>query len=250
MIDFHSHILPDFDDGAANEEMSLQMLAASAAMGVTEIVSTSHCYPYSSEDAEKFLTGRGEAYSRLMKKAAESRAEIPRIRLGCELHLTCDLSIMKSLRKLCIEGTDYILLEMPMSPWNDKVLDDVYKLSISGVRPVIAHMERNFGQSKEHLNTLYSFDVLFQVNAGSFGITSLKKEIDKLFENKLIHVIGSDMHNMTTRKPNMADAEKYIKKRYGAGCWEYLTANARDILQNKNIPYRSMKSFKKKGLFG
>lgn len=250
MIDVHSHILPAFDDGAKDETTALQMLASSAAMGVTEIVSTSHCYPYSSEDAEGFLKRRDEAYERLLEKAAEINAEIPRIRLGCELHLTCDLSQMQSLNKLCISGTDYLLLEMPSSPWSDTILDIVYKLSISGIRPIIAHMERNLDQKREFLSAIFSLDVLFQINAESLGISKLKKPIDKLFENKLVHMVGSDMHNMTSRKPNMSSAEKYIKKRYGAECWEYLMANAKAVLENRYISFRAMRSFKKKGLFG
>ena len=42
MIDIHTHILPDIDDGAASVDVSIDMLDAARAMGVTIIVATPH----------------------------------------------------------------------------------------------------------------------------------------------------------------------------------------------------------------
>lgn len=247
--DFHSHILPNFDDGAADEKTALEMIKASAGMGVDHIVSTSHCYPYSGGDITEFVRERNAAYSRLKAAVAEAGAELPDIRLGSEVHLTCDLSSLPGIEKLCIEGTRYMLLEMPSSKWSDERLDLVYKLTISGIKPIIAHMERNLGQKKELVEALLDLDVLVQINSSSFGVSSLKKELDRLFEGGLIHIIGTDMHNLDTRKPDMDRAEKYIRRRYGNTCWEYLMHNAELILGGEELTYRMLKSFKKKGLF-
>jgi len=54
----------------------------------------------------------------------------------------------------------------------------------------------------------------------------LRKKVLKLFENDGAHVIGSDMHNTSTRPPNLAEAYDFIEKKFG---WEYV-----DFLQNNS----------------
>ena len=44
MIDFHSHILPEMDDGSKDVKMSLAMLQMEREQGVTEVVFTPHFY--------------------------------------------------------------------------------------------------------------------------------------------------------------------------------------------------------------
>lgn len=250
IVDFHSHFLPGIDDGAVDEGSSLEMLRASINMGVTDFVSTSHCYPYSSEDIEEFLEKRSAAFEKLKAAAAEREFELPRIFLGSEVHLTCDISEMRAIKKLCIEGTDYMLLEMPSSPWNDSVVEGVYKLSIKGIKPIIAHMERNFGQKQELLDQLCCLDILVQVNAEAFAVGPFKKRLDTLVKTGMLHVIGTDMHNMDRRKPTMDIGKKLITKRYGAECWDYFMSNAQSVLYENNLPYNAIKCYKKKSLFG
>ncbi len=247
--DFHSHILPAFDDGAKDEKTALEMIERSRSAGVDCIVSTSHCYPYSDSDIEEFLEMRARAFDALKAAARRSGTELPEIRLGSEVHLTCDLTGLSLIDRLRIEGTKYLLLEMPSSKWNDSVIDVVYKLCISGIKPIIAHMERNLRQSAELVGALCDLDVLIQINASSFGVGALKKELDGMFLRGLIHVVGTDMHNLDTRKPDMDMAEKHIKKRYGTQCWEYLSNNADIILSGGELSYKEFQSFKKRGIF-
>ena len=70
MIDFHSHILPEMDDGAEDLETSLEMLRESRRQGVDIICSTSHFYA-DEEDPESFLTRRSDAYERLQEAVAD-----------------------------------------------------------------------------------------------------------------------------------------------------------------------------------
>ena len=44
MIDLHTHILPDIDDGARDVETSLALIKAEKEQGVKEIVFTPHYY--------------------------------------------------------------------------------------------------------------------------------------------------------------------------------------------------------------
>ena len=42
MIDFHSHILPNIDDGSRNIEESIKLIKEARQVGFTGIISTSH----------------------------------------------------------------------------------------------------------------------------------------------------------------------------------------------------------------
>lgn len=250
MYDMHSHFLPGIDDGAKSIDISFKMIEASVKKGVTHLLSTSHCYPYNNADIEDFIYDRGEAFKKLTEAAQERKIDLPEIKLASEVHMTRDLTKFQSLDKLCIQGTNYMLVEMPSSPWTDVVVDTVYKMTIMGFKPIIAHMERNLHQNSGLIEALYDLDVLIQVNAESFAIPQLKKSIDNLFRQKLLHLIGTDMHNLESRKPNIDAAEKSIKKRYGKECIEYIMSNAESVWNGEAIEYSKMKSFKKKILFG
>ena len=242
MIDFHSHILPAIDDGAKDVSVSEKMLAKSKESGVSDIVLTSHCYPRTEHDIERFLAKRAQAFEIFPKTSIN-------LYKGCEVHLTTDITRFKNSRKLCIENANYMLLEMPVSPWRDEDIENVYKLTIMGIIPVIAHNERNSHQKLAVRNALCDLDVLIQINAPSLSEKCFKKEIDRLMSAGMVHVIGTDMHNLTSRPPCMDKAVKVIKKRYGDECVDYLEENARRILNGEEISYRDFKAFKKKTLF-
>lgn len=249
IIDFHSHILPSVDDGASDIKTAIEMLSLSKRMGVECVVSTSHCYPYSSADVKGFLHDRERAYIKLMNEIETSGVDVPVIKLGCEVHLTCDITRFRDIERLCVDGTNYMLVEMPSSKWNENTIDNVYKLSIKGINPIIAHAERNIKQSADLIDSLYMLDILVQINAGSFGSHESKKFIDSMMKNKMIHVIGSDMHNLTYRGPVMDKAEKQIKRRFGKECWDYLMHNAEAILNGDRLTYHDLRSFRKKSIF-
>lgn len=245
-VDFHCHVLNGMDDGAKDMATSSNMLRKAYDTGVEAIVFTSHCYPTSAKDVERFITKR----TKQLEFFRFDFIETPKFyKRGCEVHLTGDISQIPNIRQLCIEDTDYMLLEMPMKMWTDETIENVYKLTLLGIKPIIAHDERNMHQRMELRNALYDLDVLIQVNAPSFMMREYKKELDRLFAIGMAHVIGTDMHNLTSRPPCFDKARRIIKKRYGVECWQYLNSNATRILEGETISYRDFKSFKKLGFF-
>lgn len=234
MIDFHSHILPGIDDGAKDVRMSIAMLKNAMRDGIDTIVSTSHIYIEEEGDIDEFLERRSYASELLAKAMREDGGEFPDIRLGCEVHLKPHITNYDSLKKLVIEGTDYILLEMPYSGWSQAHYEAIYDVVVMGFKPIMAHIER-FLNHKENFCHIKSIGPLFQVNADSFLHKSLRKVLLELYYDGYIHLLGSDMHNLDGRKNNLKEAYDIISSRYGQAFADYTENNARAVLENSPV---------------
>ena len=226
MIDFHSHFLPDVDDGSDSVETSLGMLHESWRQGVRLMFATPHFYA-DEDDPESFLARRSEAYAQL-REAIEVRQEleIPDMLLGAEILYFPGMSVAEELRALSMGSTPFLLVEPPMIPWRDTMLDEIEQTG-ENLRciPVIAHVDRYMRMLRDAslFDRLRDRRVLTQVNA-SFFIHDSERALDLLRQNR-IHFIGSDCHNMDERAPNMGAAEEIIRL---DGASEYLgTINER-----------------------
>lgn len=226
MIDFHSHTLPGIDDGARNTAMSIQMLTSSLDSGVSTVIASPHCFITSEETPDEFLSKREFSYHKLRLAIQEKNIPVPEIVLGAEVHLSRGLSKVRNLEKLCISNTNYILLEMPYEAWNDWMYEEVYQVTLRGLRPILAHLDRYISQESLFSN-LYSINVLFQINANAFIDKTTRRKVLNFFANDAAHVVGSDMHNTSTRPPNLQEAYSIIEKKFG---WEYV-----DFLKNNSV---------------
>ena len=247
MIDFHSHILPEIDDGAQSVEMSLEMLAESYNQGVRTVIATPHCYISHESDIDEFIQEREQSYKILMHAIAKDKRTFPNIVLGSEVQVSTNVHHFEKIFPLCIENTNYILIEMPYTKWTEDCYDFIYDLLIKGMRPIIAHIERYISRRKEFHN-LFSFDLLYQVNADSFFSPLVKRHIPDLFTMGSVQFLGSDMHNTTRRPTNMKKAADRIIKSYGRSRLNYLMNNAELVLKNEPVirrNYEPMSFFKK-----
>lgn len=213
MIDFHSHILPDMDDGAKNVDESVLMLKESFRQGVKDIAATPHFYAEENSPRD-FLKRREESYSRLLPNL---QSDMPRVRLGAEVKYFEGISRNDDIELLKLSGTDVLLVEMPFMPWTSRVISDVCELSM---RPrttvVLAHFERYFKfGAKKYLTALEGCGILIQANAESFVKSSEKQKLMKLLKSGKVHLLGSDCHNTESRPTKMLEAKESICKRLG-----------------------------------
>ncbi len=235
MIDFHSHFLPRIDDGAEDIEMSIEMLTQSLEAGVDTIVSTSHCYPETEEKAESFIKRRDSRVCEVEEYAEKNGIRIPKIIPAAEVNLLTDISEYSNLDRLCIAGTNYILLELPWGDWHRDIADRVYNIAIKGYRPIMAHIERFGYQSKELLEEIYSLNVLFQINSDNIGDKKMRKHIRDLWERGLVHVMGSDMHHPKRRPQTMNRGADEVSRYFSAEHLEYLWRNGDAVLKNEPV---------------
>jgi protein-tyrosine phosphatase len=223
MIDFHMHVLPAMDDGSPDEATSLAMMETTAAYGVDTIAATSHFYGEDNSPTE-FLARRQRAYDRLMN-AVQGRGGLPQVRLGAEVRFFSGISGMEELGKLCLEGTDLLLLEMPFVPWTDRMLREVESIAGRGLTPVAAHVERYMDiQDRKTMGRFMDMPILIQCNASFFVRRKTSRKALKLLKERRIHFLGSDAHNMTLRAPNLGEALELVERRLGPSALDHLQA--------------------------
>jgi len=139
MVDVHSHVLPHMDDGSKNTAVSRLMLRESARQGIRWMAATPHFYP-SQNSPEQFLERRKRAADRLRERW---EPEFPRLLLGAEVYYFEGISRAAGIRRLCIEETELLLLEMPFAPWTGRMVEEIYSLSRQpGITVLLAHIER------------------------------------------------------------------------------------------------------------
>src|SRR5262249_7957442 len=137
MIDIHSHILPELDDGSDSLETSLAMVRMAAAAGTTDIVATPHAnnqYTFDPEIVEQKIAA--------LQTAA---GETPRIHYGCDFHLIPENSeeALRSPGKYSINHRGYLLVEFSdfMIPKSTPAIFE--RLMSGGLYPIVTHPERN-----------------------------------------------------------------------------------------------------------
>jgi protein-tyrosine phosphatase len=240
MIDIHSHILPQVDDGSRSLEESVEMCRASAADGITTMVATPHAHDGMHQThAPEFLLQKVEE----LNKETDGN---PRIVLGCEVRFTHDL-----VRQLCdthtaptIAGGPYALVEFPHAVIPAGSEHPLFELMSRQITPIIAHPERNIMliTEPERFFDLVSIGVLGQMDTGSilgqFG-KRIQQAARVMLENGLVHFIASDCHNTRNRLPGMSTAVATTAEIVGEN---YARAIADDnpaaVLEGRSIPIR------------
>lgn len=227
--DIHSHFLPGVDDGCKSIEESIRLLQHSRKSGILGMIATPHYYP--EESIEQFLQRRQEAASRLRAALESEENEVPAWCLGAEAAYYEGLVHAQDLEKLCLGQSRYLLLELPFDTWGNSVIRDIYTLSsVYGITPVIAHLERYLDfQSKKMLQELYEADVVIQMNGGYILNSRSARNARKRIAKGYVQVLGSDAHNMSTRKPNLREAVMSLESAGMAEETEHLRRMNRSI---------------------
>ena len=243
MIDFHSHILPNVDDGSANLVESLNMLTMAAADGIKAMI----CTPHILKPADFFNDSLYVSRFNELKAAAETE-EIPvDLYLGSEIYLQPDIHFDSIVATLNNTGK-YFLVEFPMSTIPRFSAQLFQRLISEGRIPIIAHPERNIGlQQRPDLAFQFAeLGVLMQCNAASVtGLLGPKiKQLSHTFiDHNLIQFIGSDCHETKRRICQLSKAYDVVKSQWGPITAQDLfennaqtVLNGDDLLVNFPIP--------------
>ena len=238
MVDIHTHILNNIDDGSKSLNESISILKQYEKEKIDKIVLTPHYIEnseYSVQNEEK------------RKKFELLKEEVKRQNINVDLFLANEvylsnniLTLLKEDKIMTINNSRYLLIEFPMVNEDPNALNIIYNLKLSGITPVIAHPERyiyvqeNIDKVLEYIN----LGALLQVNKGSLFKKYGKgayKTVKKLIKRKLVYFIASDVHSMngiystkkTIKKLKEITSKDYIK--------EVLEKNGLNVLNNVEI---------------
>lgn len=235
LSDFHSHILPGIDDGCRNPSESLILLRMQRSQNVERVVLTPHFYP--NYDAPKtFLRRRNDAFHALLDAKADEK--LPKMILGAEVYYFPGISECEELNMLTIGDGRYVLVEMPMGSWSERMyreLEGIY--TKQGLTPILAHLNRYISPLWDHgiVHRLESLPVLVQANAEFFLNRRTASYARKLLRQGRIHVLGSDCHNMTDRAPNLGAAVETIGKSFGGAMLARIQEQENQILSARKV---------------
>ncbi len=234
MVDFHSHILPGIDDGSKRYEESIQILHESKEAGFDKIISTSH-YIYDCYEVPEYK--RKDLITDLSKEQ-----NIPEIILGSEIFLTYNIvDLLKDFKASTINGTNYILFELPLRHHVSNLKDVINRLKENNYKLILAHPER-YQSVQNDFNFLYELQemgILFQCNyasiVGYYGFAA-KSTVKKMLKKGLVSFLGSDVHKPDTIYKLLPKAMKKIEKIVDDEYLDDLTTNnAEKILRNEDI---------------
>lgn len=234
MIDFHSHILPGLDDGSTSAEMSVEMLKMAAEQGVQTMVATPHFYA-NQNTPEQFLAKRQESFARL-QEAMKNESGLPRVLLGAEVTYFRGMSEAEALWDLRIADSNFILVEMPLPPWDKRAYEELGDLlNKQNLRPILAHIDRYLHplHRRRMLEKLQEMPVLLQANASFFNRKRTRKNALRMLGEGRIHLLGTDCHNLDSRPPNLEAAGDLIEERLGIDALDHISWHEQRVLQEE-----------------
>ncbi|VTT26806.1 capsular polysaccharide biosynthesis protein Cps4B [Streptococcus gordonii] len=237
MIDIHSHIVFDVDDGPKTIEDSRALLEESYRQGVRTIISTSHRRKGMFETPEAKIEENFKQVQELAKEIADDLT----ILYGAEIYYTSDILDKLEQGKIPrLADSQYALIEFSMiTPYKEihTALSNILRL---GVTPVVAHIERYhcLENDEKKVRDLINMGCYTQINSSSvlkpklFGDTYkfMKKRAQFFLEKDLVHFVASDMHNLDPRPPYMQEAYQIISKKYGESHAEQLFRKNQELL--------------------
>jgi protein-tyrosine phosphatase len=217
MIDIHHHLLWDMDDGASNLETSVAMAKAAASDGISHIVCSPHAngmYAYE----PRVIVDKIAELQRLLDRDAIA----VKLGRGCDFHMSYDNVQEAKLdpAKFSINGSGYLLVEIPDYGISPGLTEIFYQLQIAGLIPILTHPERNptLQADRPRMMDWLRGGVLVQVTAGSVvGRMGRRAErmAHDLLANRWVHFLATDAHNTTSRPPKMREAFDVVAKKYG-----------------------------------
>jgi len=215
MIDMHSHILPNMDDGSDSVETTHKMLQMLRQQGVTTVAATPHFYAYK-DNPEDFLRRREESLAR-------DTWELPLLP-GAEVAYFDGMSRCRELKELQIGDTGLLLVEMPFGKWTGRMMEELIRIPMEqGLTPLLAHVERYRSQLPKFLAELSGQQVAMQCNAEAFLSAGTRGWALSMVKKGYVQFLGTDTHNLTDRAPRYDEAVRVIEKKLGTEIAQRIT---------------------------
>ena len=252
MIDFHNHVIPNLDDGSKSIEMSLNMLKEAQKQGITDVINTVH-YQHPK------MENKNTSYNFIIDEIKKLQDVIDDNNINIKLHAASEVFFKFNLTEILdnpittFGNGKYMLIEFQRLHFPQGYEDELFKLQLKNIIPIIAHPERYRGiqQDINLAEKCIERGYLIQIDCASIigGFGKKTKEVAiKLLQNGLCHFIGSDSHNDKKRnfclEQALLETEKYI----GSESTLIIKDNSKKILNGKD-PLNYSVNINKKSIF-
>lgn len=221
MVDIHSHVLWDMDDGPDDRATSIQMLKLAAEGGTSDIVATPHAnsdYAYAPETIDE--------------RIADLQREVGgaiRLHRGCDFHLSYDNieAALADPATYTINGGQFLLVEFADSQIPSGVSRIFDRFMSAGIFPIITHPERNpiLSHKIDELASWAARGAFLQITAksieGGFG-GGARDAAWKMLSRGIVHFVASDAHDPKFRSPRLDAAFRIVAGKMGQGAADLL----------------------------
>jgi protein-tyrosine phosphatase len=237
VVDIHSHILPEVDDGPKSWDVSVAMCRAAAADGITHMVATPHANDRYHYDRE-YLKG-------LVAHLQQLIGDSPKLGLGCDFHLSFDnvQDALANPSRYVIDDTRYLLVEFSNYSIPQQITDSFLKLGDVGITVIITHPERNpiLRENLQRIGEWAEQGCVVQVTGsaltGFWGERALRAA-HWLLEHQAVHVLSTDAHDTQKRVPILSTSRAAAAEICGEEIAEALVeSNPQAIINNQPLPY-------------
>ncbi len=219
MIDIHTHILPQLDDGPQTMEEAVRMCRMARQDGITVLTATPHMF---CDAGNPEISTVSASCDKLKKQLKKEDIDI-QIRSAGEIRINENVIQLAEQKRLPFfdSAGRYILLEPPFTGCYDDLFSrTVFELRLRGIIPVVAHPERceMFKRNDGLAEKIFTQGALLQINASS--VLKMQNETDdyfvrNLFLKDLVHACASDAHDSSSRPPCLSGAYRICANEFG-----------------------------------
>lgn len=191
MIDIHTHLLPGVDDGSPSIEVSVPILEQFGAGGVEVLVCTPHLM------ASNAASAPYNQHAQILSALRAAAPAVPELRLGWEIMLDVPGADLRH-PQLALGGSKAVLVEFPRMTIPPHATEELFRLRMSGIVPVLAHPERYGGCTVEQVEDWRRSGAVIQLDgAGLLGNSRMSRLAQDMLARGCADLVASDTHGDT-----------------------------------------------------
>ena len=214
VIDIHSHILPEVDDGPKSWETAEAICRMAAEDGIEHMIATPHANDRYFYD-RPYLT-------KLLDELQQRIGQRLKLGLGCDFHLSFEnmQAAQVTPEKYSINGGRYLLVEFNNFNIPQQLDTWLEQMCERAITPIITHPERNpiLQKDLERVLRWARFGCVVQITAsaltGSWGERA-GESARWLLKKQSVHFLATDAHDVTRRPPILSAARDLVAKEFG-----------------------------------
>lgn len=240
MIDIHSHILYDIDDGPDDIYESVRLCEMGFEFGIDRAVATPHITL--ADDLSEFIEVRNRRLERIKGILAERDVPLT-LYPGAEVFIDDDIYYRRTLDALTLNNSRYVLVEFDFHSLSARRLisyiEEIFRMKHI---PIVAHPERYSYLQRDYalVDYLSERGTLFQVNADSLAGLSGYEEFrlsHRMVTHNCASFIATDAHSHLQRRNDLLRMASNFPPDISRESLDYmLYAAPSRVLEDRELP--------------